>query len=302
MDEHPAAPGPPFEDHPTTGQIMELALTYFADVGEEVTITDEGLSTRDGRVFGLEPLRRRLASRDSSQWEVGVRAHFDTLLAADPTMPAGFEEAAPNLRSAVVAEADLGLFDGAIMERPLVDGLGERLMLRRGPLGMTVTRETVAGWGESEETVWSQAREGSLLDEPVHHERFRVGSTHYLAVRGGRWTSTRVLAVGEVMVGGGEFGALVAVPARDEILVHQIRDEEFTEATLAMLSHTISSYAESPLPVGCDLYWWSEGKLARICTPGEDTYRYIRVPEFSAMLWRLEEATMRSCRRDRRRA
>jgi hypothetical protein len=40
-----------------------MALAYFARVGEEVTLTDEGLTTGDGRVFGLEPLRRRLAGR-----------------------------------------------------------------------------------------------------------------------------------------------------------------------------------------------------------------------------------------------
>src|SRR5690606_37187569 len=93
------------------------------------------------------------------------------------------------------------------------------------------------------------------------------------------------------------FGALVAVPTRDEVLVHQIRDEEFTDAALAMLSHAANSYVESPLPVGCDLFWWNEGNLSRICTPAEDHYRYIRVPEFSSMLWRLEEASMRAVRR-----
>ena len=53
-------------------------------------------------------------------------------------MPATFQEAASRLRSAVIAESDLGLFDGALMERPLVDGLGERLMVRRGPLEPSV--------------------------------------------------------------------------------------------------------------------------------------------------------------------
>jgi hypothetical protein len=99
-----------------------------------------------------------------------------------------------------------------------------------------------------------------------------------------------------------DFGALVAVPARDEILVHQIRDAGFTEAALTMLSHAVDSYVEAPLPVGCDLYWWSGSQLARICTPAEDRYQYIRVPEFSAMLWRLEEESSPVCGRSRGRA
>lgn len=282
---------------PTADQIVELALAYFARASIEVLVTDEGLAATDGRVFGLEPLRRRLAHQPEDEWAEGVRRHFDLLLDADPTMPNTFEEAAPNLRSAVVAEVDLGLFEGAIMERPIVDGLGERLMLRRGSLGMTVTAATVGAWDVDPAVVWERAREGALLDEIVHRHWFRAGDgAGYMALRGGRWTSTRVLGL-EMQVGAAPFGALVSVPARDEILVHQIRDEGFTDAALTMLSHTVASYSESPLPVGCDLFWWSGVTLARICTPGDDRYRYVRVPEFSAMLWRLEEATARSCTR-----
>jgi hypothetical protein len=286
---------------PTADQLVELALTYFADTDVEVTLTDEGLATVDGRIFGLEPLRRRLACHPAAEWADRVRQHFDVLLAADHEMPASFGEAAANLRSAVVAEVDLGLFDGAIMERPLVDGLGERLMLRRGILGLTVTEETVTGWTTDPEQVWETARQNSLWDEPVHREDFRIGSASYQAIRGGRWTSTRVLDLDRYLDRRVDFGALVAVPARDEVLIHQIRDGGFTDAALAMLSHTVDSYAEAPLPVGCDLYWWSGSELARICTPAEDRYRYIRVPEFSAMLWRLEEATSAPCSRWARR-
>lgn len=290
------------EAAPTTSQVLELALSYFSDTGIEVTVTDEGLTTEDGRVFGLEALRRRLTQHDPELWADFVRTHFDVLLSAKPDMPSTFEEAAPNLRSAVVAEADLGWFDGAILERPLIDGLGERLMLRHGPLGMTVTVEVVAGWGADPDLVWDRARSGSLWDEPVQRETHSVaaGAVRYFALQGGRWTSTRVLALDRYLSRDPAYGALVAIPARDEVLVHQIRDESFTDAALAMLSHTANSFVESPLPVGCDLYWWHEGGLDRICTPAEDRYRYIRVPEFSAMLWRLEEATKRSCARSRR--
>lgn len=286
-------------DAPTVDQVVELALEFFADQAVTVTLTDEGLTTADGRVFGLEPLRRRLACHEAVEWPERVRNHFEILLAADPEMPSSFAAAGPNLRSAVVAAADLGLFEGAIMERPLVEGLGERLMLRRGALGLTVTEEAVGEWDNDVDEVWATARQNSLWDEPVHREEFRIGSARYTAIRGGRWTSTRVLELDRYLDRRFDYGALVAVPARDEILVHQIRDEGFTDAALAMLSHTVDSYVESPLPIGCDLYWWSGSELARICTSAEDRYRYIRVPEFSAMLWRLEEATTRACARTR---
>ncbi|MFP3915379.1 MAG: hypothetical protein ACLFWM_10930 [Actinomycetota bacterium] len=296
--------GTPTPDRPTTHQVLELALSYFGGAGVEVTVTDEGITTEDGRVFGLEPLRRRLAQYDPEEWDGYVRSHFDVLLSATPEMPSTFEEAAPNLRSAIIAEGDLGWFDGAILERPLVEGLGERLMLRRGSLGMTVTSEVVDRWGVAHEAVWDRARSGSLWDEPVERESHLLagGVVRYFSLRGGRWTSTRVLALDRYLDVHHPFGALVAVPARDEVLVHQIRDESFTDAALAVLSHAADSYLESPLPVGCDLFWWHDDRLARICTPAEDRYRYIRVPEFSAMLWRLEEATLRGSPRRRRSA
>lgn len=285
---------------PTVDQVVELALTYFAVAGVEVTIGDEGVTTPEGQIFGLEPLRRRLAEVGETGWGEAVGRHFDLLRNVDTILPPSFDAARPHLRSAVVAEADLGLFEGAIMERRLTDGLGERLMLRRGQLGMTVTAEAVGAWDVAEEEVWAQAREGSLWDEPIHRREFRLaGGVAYSAVRGGRWTSTRVLALDRHLDRSPQYGALVAVPARDELLLHQIRDETFADAALAMLSHAASSYVESPLPIGCDLFWWCAGRLARICTPGQDRYLYVRVPEFSAMLWRLEEA-LTDCRRSRR--
>lgn len=53
----------------------------------------------------------------------------------------------------MIAESDMGLSDGALLERKLVDGLGERLKLRRGEVGMTVTREVVCSWGVAESDV-----------------------------------------------------------------------------------------------------------------------------------------------------
>lgn len=275
----------------TTGQLLEMALEYFAAVGIDVDVTDEGLTTGDGKVFGLEPLRRRLCQRDPAEWREAIRVHFETLLAVDPELPTTLAEAGPNLRSAVIAEADLGLFDGAIMERRLVDGLGERLMFRKGALGMTVRADIVEAWGDDPEAVWARARRGSLLDEPVEREEILLADppSSFSSVRGGRWTSTWVVGLEALLPRPSRFGAIVAVPARDEILFHVIRDGSFAEATVAMLGLAASSYSESPLPIGCDLFWWSAGKLARICTPGESSYRYIRVPEFSRMLWELEE-------------
>jgi hypothetical protein len=279
-------------DDPTIDQLVEMALQYFAGRGVEVELGDAGLTASDGRVFGLEPLRRRLADVPSSDWVTALESHFDLLLTVDPGQPEQFELAAPNLRSAVIAATDLGLFDGALAERPLVDGLGERLMLRKGPLAMTLTTEVVDGWGVDREMIWSKARDGSLWDEPVERVGLRSDSgAGFNAVRGGRWTSTRILAMERYVDPSSPYGALVAVPARDEILYHRIGDRSFADAALAMLEYVSSSFLSSPLPVGCDLFWWRSGRLWRISRPGDSHYEYIRVPEFSAMLWQLEEAT-----------
>ncbi|CAN5823864.1 hypothetical protein BH23ACT5_BH23ACT5_01060 [soil metagenome] len=284
---------------PTPEEIVELALTHFADADIPVSVTDDGLATEDGRVFGLETLRRRLAGCKASEWAEAVSHHFELLAGIDPSMPETFAEARPNLRAAVVAAADLGWFEGATMERPLVDGLGERLMLRRGMLGMTVSSTVVDGWQVDEREVWAAGRDNALLDEPVEVFPTRMGAVGYLTIRGGRWASSQVLGL-DRHIGRHDYGALVSIPARDEVLVHVIVDEAFVEAALAMLTAAASTFAAAPLPVGCDLYWWDDGSLWRICTPGPDGYRYLRVPGFSSALWRLEEATGSGCRRVRR--
>jgi hypothetical protein len=281
---------------PSPQEIVELALSHFADTDIEVTLTDDGLAAEDGRVFGLEPLRRRLAECDPSEWATAVSHHFGLLAEVDPAMPSSFVEARPNLRSAVVAEADLGWFEGAIMERPLVDGLGERLMLRRGMVGMTVSSQTVDSWQVDHGQVWAAGRDNALLDEPVEVCPTRVGDVGYLTIRGGRWASSQVLGL-DRHLGSLAYGALVAVPSRSEVLVHAIVDQGFVEAALAMLTTAASTFAAAPLPIGCDLFWWGDDALWRICTPGSGGYQYVRVPGFSAALWRLEEAADGRCKR-----
>ena len=277
------------------GQLLEMVLAYFAAVGIEVEVIDDGVATGDGKVFGLEPLRRRLGRQAAGEWQEAVRRHFDTLMAVDPELPATYLEAVPHLRVAVVAEADLGLFQGEIMERKLVDGLGERLMFRRGPLGITVRVDVVDAWGEQPAAVWERGRRGALWDEPVERDEILLGDlpVTFSRLRGGRWTSTWVVALEEHLARPTPYGAVVAVPTREEIYFHPIRDESFADAAVAMLGMAAAALAESPLPVGCDLFWWRAGKLDRICTPGDGRYQYLRVPEFSAMLWQLEQSLRR---------
>lgn len=197
-----------------------------------------------------------------------VANHFDLLLGVSPDMPTTFQEAAPLFRSAVVAEADMGVFDGALFERVLADGLGERPMIRRGSLGLTVTREVVESWGVSPGEVWVQARSGSLWAELCEITHFSSPEgVPYHAIRGGRWTSTHVLGLERHLSKPVANGALVAVPVRDEVLFHQIEDEEFVDVTLAMVAHAVDSYLSDPLPVPCDLFWWDAGQLHRIATP-----------------------------------
>lgn len=274
-------------ESPSPHEVLELALRWFAATDQDVDVAADGLVTDDGRVFGLEPLRRRLAHVDANGWDDAVEAHFRALHDVDPTVPSRFEEARGGLRATVVAAADMGMFDGALAERPLVDGVGERLMLKRGSLGLTVTTEHLDSWSVDSASVWETARSNVLWDEAVE----RVPTSGFVRLRGGSWTSTALLHVGHHVDVDPDFGALVSVPARDEVLVHPVRDDHFPESAVAMLAAAADVYVAAPLPVSCDLFWWRQGELERICTPGSDGYRYIRVPSFSRMLWRLEASS-----------
>jgi hypothetical protein len=273
-------------DVPAPHEIVELALHHLAGRGARVDVANDGLVTGDGRVYGLEPLRRRLAGLERTRWGEAVRAHFRALDEVDPTMPESFSSARAGLRSAVVSEADLGMFDGALAERPLVDGLGERLMLKRGSFGLTVTTEVIEGWGVAPGEVWETARRNAMWDEPLTPVR----SALHLTLIGGSWTSTCAVDVSRFLEDGDDFGALLTVPSRHEVLVHTIRDETFMDAAVAMLSATAATFSSDPLPVSCDLFWWHDHRLHRICTPGPDGYRYLRVAPFSQMLWGLESS------------
>lgn len=278
-------------DMPSRTDLLDLAVAHLTEAGLEVTVEGDGLVTGDGRVFGLEPLRRRLAGLDRGAWREAVDLHFSALFAVDPSPPEVFEEAEPNLRSAVVAASDLGMFEGALVERPLAPGLGERLMLKRGDLAMTVTVDAASAWGVDPDEVWATARSNAIWDEPVTRRRVAVEGGRYLALEGGSWASTRVVDLGRELDPTVAYGALVAVPARRAVLVHQIRDPGFVTVAVEMLRAAVACHVRAPLPVTCDLYWWNAGRLERICAPDGRRFRYVRVPDFSAMLRRLEGET-----------
>ncbi|MPZ53050.1 MAG: hypothetical protein GEU79_10025 [Acidimicrobiia bacterium] len=272
---------------PTRDQVQELAMQVLDELGVEVTITDEGLESEEG-VFGLGPLRARLGDYGEEDWVGLVRAHFEGLLRVEVVVPESYDEARTRLRSAVISEHAMGMFDGALMERPLVDGLGERLMLRHGSMGMTVTEDVASSWGVEMEQVWKEARERSIWDESVIRDVYMKEGLTFTAIRGGIWTSSRVLDLDRFIDPRIDYGVLTVVAARDEVLFHQIRDDRFAEAAVAMIEFAGLGFDETPFPVGCDLHWWFGDRLHRVGAPSHDGYRYLQVAEFSETLTRLE--------------
>lgn len=87
----------------------------------------------------------------------------------------------------------------------------------------------------------SQARKGSLLDEPFERVSFPVSGTGlcFEVIRGGRWASPHVLSLESHLESAAPYGVLVAVPARDEALFHHIQSDKFVDIGVAMVRHAV---------------------------------------------------------------
>ena len=247
-------------------RLVRLGLTAAARLGLDVTYTGGAAlvpadPAADSPVLGLSNLARAVSRYDEHRWPAVVEEHFaqllDRLSQGPPLPPTDPErELIQRLvpRDALPAEwaADRVDFVPGLLSVPATANDGVVTMyLDPSDFGVT--------WSDAERFGLANLRRIPDHVEYVDHEDVRIA-----LVTGTIFAASRALVLDTVLreslhVEIPPYGILAAVPARDLLLVHVIRDLSVIPALGLMLNVASRSHTHDPGPLSPDIHLVTPG-------------------------------------------
>ncbi|MET7280535.1 hypothetical protein ABZS29_20020 [Kribbella sp. NPDC005582] len=252
-----------------------------------VPIGADGAAVDDGMVAGLVNLARTVGGLPRQRWRAAVAAHFDQMGDGSlPTVPENLDN-----------ELYLRLVDAAGIQTDWLDRVPEFVP------GVVTAPATYTGRAvamhfdlDSLGIPWHDITRIGLanlrrLKDTVEYVEVQGGDVAVLT--GSMFTASRALVLDTVLreslhVENPPFGCLVALPARDLLLVHVMRDPAVVYACTAMVRMANRFYSESPGPVSPHLYYVTENEWHQLTDYSSGTADLKRVPSFSQAMHHIE--------------
>ncbi|WP_405059287.1 hypothetical protein OG474_42090 [Kribbella sp. NBC_01505] len=255
-------------------------------------VGDGGVLMKDGMVAGLVNLARTVGGLPRQRWQAAVSAHFDQMDPGGgvPTVPEDLEN-----------ELYLRLVDASTINPDWHERVPEFVP------GLLIAPATYTGravamhfdldrigipWHEINRIGLANLRR---LKDKVEHVQLQGAEIAMLT--GSMFTASRALVLDTVLreslhVENPPYGCVVAMPARDMLLVHVMRDPTVVDALLAMMRLATCFYRESPGPVSPHMYYVADNEWHQLTDYSTGTADLRRVPAFSAAMHRIEAAAV----------
>lgn len=243
------------------GRLVQLALSTATELGLDLAYQGGAAlvpadRSADNPVLGLSNLARIVAQFDEDSWPVLVDEHFSQLLEqlrqGPPTPPTDPErELIQRLvpRDALPADwtADRPDFLPGLLSVPSTtdDGI-VTMFLEPADMGIT--------WTDAERFGLANLRRLTDHVEHVEHEDLQIDF-----VTGTPFAASRALVLDTVLreslhVDRAPHGVLAAVPARDTLMLHVIRDLSVIPALGLLLNVAARSHAHDPGPLSPEVF------------------------------------------------
>ncbi|TCO50277.1 hypothetical protein EV646_102351 [Kribbella antiqua] len=231
-----------------------LPMQYDGE-GALVPVGDDGVPVRDGMFAGLANLARTVAELPRQRWRTAVAAHFDQMIALDdpPSVPDDLEsELYLRLVCASTIRADWAervpeFVPGVLTAPATYTGRAVAMHFDIDSLGVT--------WDEAARLGLANLRR---LHDEVEHVHYNGAEVTVLT--GSMFTASRALVLDTVLresmrVENPPFGCLVAMPARDMLLVHVLRDHTVVTALDMLLTLATTLFSSRPGAVSPHVYY-----------------------------------------------
>jgi hypothetical protein len=242
-------------------QLVHLALSTTARLGLDLAYQGGAAlvpadRTADNPVLGLSNLARIVAQFDEDSWPVLVEEHFDQLLEqlrqGPPTPPTDperdlIQRLVPRDALPPSWTADRPDFLPGLLSVPSTtdDGI-VTMFLEPADMGLT--------WTDAERFGLANLRGLTDHVEHVDHEDLQVDF-----VTGTPFAASRALVLDTVLreslhVEHAPYGVLAAVPARDTLILHVIRDLSVIPALGLLLNVAARCHAHDPGPLSPEVF------------------------------------------------
>ncbi|GAB3436563.1 DUF1444 domain-containing protein [Actinophytocola sediminis] len=246
---------------PQQERLRRLVRRSPAFIGMRIEVQEDHVEVLhpEQLVLGFGSLSLLVADAPEGQWPEVVDQYLERILALGATEP-------PELSGPT--EELLGRIYVRLMEHPgptyqlpdyveeLVPGLVTQFAFDLPDAIMNLTDEHVARHGF--DRLYEAGMENLCRELP---ERYLEGDDVYV-LQGSEYVGSLVLVIPwviEALTGLTEVpnGALVAMPARDQLIFHVIRDREQTTRAVAEIGRIAGEwYAENPFGISPRVYWW----------------------------------------------
>ncbi|TDC17396.1 hypothetical protein [Kribbella albertanoniae] len=256
--------------------------------GALLPVGPDGVPVDDGMVAGLANLARAVGGLPRQRWREAVAVHFDQM--APGGRPPAIPEDLDN-------ELYLRLVDASTINPEWAGRVPEFVPgLRTAPA--TYAGRSVAMHFDLDSLgiPWTDISRIGLanlrrLQDTV--EYVDVQGAQVAMLSGSMFTASRALVFDTVLreslhVENPPFGCVVAMPARDLLLVHVMRDPTVVHAMLGMTRMANRGYAESPGAVSPHLYYTTDNEWHQLTDYSTGRADLRRVPRFSAAMHRIE--------------
>ncbi|GAA1676317.1 hypothetical protein GCM10009745_19420 [Kribbella yunnanensis] len=256
--------------------------------GALLSVGDDGLPADGGMSAGLMNLARTVSGLPRQQWRAAVAAHFDQMApgGAPPAVPEDLDN-----------ELYLRLVDASTINPEWAERVPEFVP------GLRMAPATYAGRSvamhfdvDSLGLPWQDINRIGLanlrrLKDTVEYVDCQGAQVAMLS--GSMFTASRALVLDTVLreslhVENPPFGCVVAMPARDLLLVHVMRDPAVVYAMLEMTKMATRGYSESPGAVSPHIYYVTDNEWYQLTDYSTGKADLKRVPRFSAAMRRLE--------------
>ncbi len=304
------------DDHPVPGWARQLGRQgyhaflsliegYFRNRDISIEIDqDEGLVRPNSgapafsSVFGLQNIAQACRQADRDEWRELIAAHFDSIFEAigdDNALEidmSDFGRLKGRLRARLYP-VDIIHHTAEIVQRAGPEGTLEVLVLDLPTTVRTVSRAEADAWRLDPEDLLDIGRQNLRASGRLAETVFPLEPGAWLKVLTGDpyYAASHALLLDEYLRDDLPHGALVGIPKRDMLLLHEIRDMGLMEALTALLQLIVGMHRDGPGSLSPFLYWRHDGEFTVIPYDLDDDTLTLAPPdEFVELMDELAES------------
>ncbi|MBT2538484.1 hypothetical protein [Arthrobacter sp. ISL-69] len=284
-----------FFTHSKADEFRAIAREVFAEMGLEVQVHPGHAVDDSGREFGFWNVGAICYEQPQSAWRGVIGEHLQRVLASfdapDPFDVLAPQDVARLTFARLYDEASIPGIDG-YPHRELAPGIVEMLALDLPDTVAVFNHDNAKKFGGWE----ALQRQGIDNLRELETERPKTlpapgGGTFNVLLGESVYTASRALLLPDLateLTGQRvreEFGWLMSVPNRHQVVWHVIEDAAVVSALNGMARFTAMGYADAPGSVSPHIFWWNGTSYEQLTHVREDGSLTLRVsPGFQAVL------------------